>query len=95
MGALSALQRVSYNSSLMYNIRMLIAFVGTAFIPYLLDQQILTIPLTLGVVAAALSDIDDRFSVRIRNLFLTYVGFFATAAAVELLFPIPCYSALP
>lgn len=89
MGALSALQRVSYNSSLMYNIRMLIAFVGTAFIPYLLDQQLLTIPLTLGVVAAALSDIDDRFSVRIRNLVLTYVGFFATAAAVELLFPHP------
>ena len=51
----------------MYNLRMIIAFAGTAFIPYFLDHQIMTIPLTLGVVAAGLSDIDDRFSVRILN----------------------------
>lgn len=73
----------------MYNVRMVIAFAGTAFIPYLLDQQLMTIPLTLGVVAAGLSDIDDRFSVRIMNLIYTYIGFFIAAASVQLLFPYP------
>ena len=40
-------------------------------------------------MAAGLSDIDDRFSVRILNLFYTYLGFFITAVAVYLLFPYP------
>lgn len=73
---------------------MIIAFTGTAFIPYLLGQQLMTIPLTLGVVAAGLSDIDDRFSVRIMNLIYTYIGFFITAASVSLLFPYPILFAL-
>ena len=77
----------------MYNIRMIIAFAGTAFVPYFLDQQLMTIPLTLGVVAAGLSDIDDRFSVRIMNLIYTYIGFFVTAASVTLLFPYPIFFA--
>lgn len=89
MSTLSTLKRITSNSTLMYNMRMVFAFAGTAFIPYLLNMQILTIPLTLGVVAAGLSDIDDRFSVRIRNLFLTYLGFFLTASAVQLLSPYP------
>ena len=74
--------------------RMIIAFSGTAFVPYFLGNQILTIPLTLGVVAAGLSDIDDRFSVRIQNLLYTYIGFFITAASVTLLFPYPIIFAL-
>lgn len=73
----------------MYNLRMVIAFAGTAFIPYLMGNQLMTIPLTLGVVAAGLSDIDDRFSVRIMNLIYTYIGFFIAAASVQLLFPYP------
>lgn len=68
---------------------MVIAFSGTAFIPYLMGNQLMTIPLTLGVVAAGLSDIDDRFSVRIMNLVYTYIGFFIAAASVQLLFPYP------
>ena len=83
------LRKATYNTSFMYNIRMIIAFSGTAFVPYFLDNQILTIPLTLGVVAAGLSDIDDRFSVRIQNLLYTYIGFFITATSVTLLFPYP------
>lgn len=83
------LKQTTYNTTLMYNVRMLIAFTGTAFVPYLLDYQLATIPLTLGVVAAAISDIDDRFSVRIMNLIYTYIGFFITAASVQLLFPYP------
>ena len=82
-------RRATYNTTLMYNLRMLIAFTGTAFVPYFLNFQLATIPLTLGVVAAGLSDIDDRFSVRIMNLVYTAVGFFITSASVQLLFPYP------
>ncbi|WP_410169815.1 YccS family putative transporter [Acinetobacter wuhouensis] len=78
----------------MYNLRMIIAFAGTAFVPYFMGQQLMTIPLTLGVVAAGLSDIDDRFSVRIMNLVYTYIGFFVTAASVSLLFPYPVLFAI-
>lgn len=83
------LKQITYNTTFMYNVRMLIAFTGTAFVPYFLNYQLATIPLTLGVVAAAISDIDDRFSVRIMNLIYTYIGFFITAASVHLLFPYP------
>lgn len=90
----SHVKRATYNTTLMYNLRMLIAFTGTAFVPYFLGFQIATIPLTLGVVAAGLSDIDDRFSVRILNLIYTYVGFFITAVSVQLLFPYPVLFAI-
>lgn len=72
---LARLKQTTYNTTLIYNVRMLIAFAGTAFVPYLLNFQLATIPLTLGVVAAAISDIDDRFSVRIQNQIYTYIGF--------------------
>ncbi|AYO53386.1 TIGR01666 family membrane protein [Acinetobacter wuhouensis] len=88
------LKKATYNTSFMYNLRMIIAFAGTAFVPYFMGQQLMTIPLTLGVVAAGLSDIDDRFSVRIMNLVYTYIGFFVTAASVSLLFPYPVLFAI-
>jgi len=78
----------------MYNLRMIIAFAGTAFVPYFMGHQLATIPLTLGVVAAGLSDIDDRFSVRIMNLIYTYIGFFITAVSIYFLFPYPVLFAL-
>ncbi len=88
------LKQTTYNTTFMYNVRMLIAFTGTAFVPYLLNFQLATIPLTLGVVAAGISDIDDRFSVRIMNLIYTYIGFFITAVSVQLLFPYPAAFAI-
>ncbi|MGL3044580.1 YccS family putative transporter [Acinetobacter pecorum] len=91
---LTRLKQTTYNTTLMYNLRMMTAFAGTAFVPYFMGQQLLTIPLTLGVVAAGLSDIDDRFSVRILNLLYTYIGFFITAVGVYLLYPHPVLFAL-
>lgn len=91
---LARLKQATYNTTFMYNIRMIIAFAGTAFVPYFIGQQLYTIPLTLGVVAAGLSDIDDRFSVRIMNLIYTYIGFFVTAVSVYLLFPYPILFAI-
>ncbi|MEZ2903137.1 YccS family putative transporter [Acinetobacter terrestris] len=91
---LTRLKQATYNTTFMYNLRMIIAFAGTAFVPYFMGYQLATIPLTLGVVAAGLSDIDDRFSVRIMNLIYTYIGFFITACSVYFLFPYPILFAL-
>ncbi len=61
-------------------------------ISWWLGEVKLTIPLTLGVVAAALTDLDDRLAGRLRNLAITLVCFFIASASVELLFPGPGYS---
>ncbi|MFC6052852.1 hypothetical protein A6M14_02410 [Acinetobacter sp. Ac_877] len=86
---LTRLKQTTYNTTFMYSIRMIIAFSGTAFLPYFIGNQLATIPLTLGVVAAGISDIDDRFSARIQNQLFTYLGFFITATSIQLLFPHP------
>ncbi|WHP81488.1 YccS family putative transporter [Edwardsiella anguillarum] len=84
-----SLRRYAYNSALLYNLRILIALAGAAGVPWLLHQPRLTIPLTLGVVAAALTDLDDRLVGRLRNLLITLVCFFIASASIELLFPYP------
>jgi len=70
------------------------ALCGTTALPWWLGDVKLTIPLTLGVVAAALTDLDDRLSGRLRNLIITLVCFFIASASVELLFPWPWAFAL-
>ncbi|ACR68585.1 TIGR01666 family membrane protein [Edwardsiella ictaluri] len=84
-----SLRRYAYNSALLYNLRILIALAGVAGVPWLLQQPQLTIPLTLGVAAAALTDLDDRLVGRLRNLLITLVCFFIASASIELLFPYP------
>ncbi|WP_241645586.1 YccS family putative transporter [Rosenbergiella metrosideri] len=46
-----------------------------------------TIPLILGIVAAALTDIDDRLTGRLKNIVITLVCFAIATISVELLFP--------
>lgn len=41
------------------------------------------------MVAAALTDLDDRLAGRLRNLIITLICFFIASASVELLFPYP------
>lgn len=88
------LRRYTWNSAWLYNIRIFIALTGTVVLPWWLDDVRLTIPLTLGVVAAALTDLDDRLTGRLRNLVITLVCFFIASASVELLFPYPWLFAL-
>ncbi|WP_033478040.1 FUSC family membrane protein, partial [Erwinia amylovora] len=83
------LRRRAYNSAWLYPIRITLALAGTAFLPWWLDQVIWTIPLTLGAVAAALTDLDDRLSGRLRNLIITLICFCIASVSVELLFPYP------
>jgi len=89
-----AIRRYAYNSNLLYNLRIFIALAGAAAVPWWLAIPKLTIPLTLGVVAAALTDLDDRLSGRLRNLLITLVCFFIASASIELLFPYPWLFAL-
>lgn len=83
------LRQLAFNSRWRYNLRIFIALAGTAALPWWLATPMLTIPLTLGVVAAALADLDDRLSGRLRNLLITLISFFVAAVSIELLFPYP------
>lgn len=88
------LRRYTWNSSWLYNARIFIALCGTTALPWWMGDVKLTIPLTLGVVAAALADLDDRLAGRLRNLLITLISFFIASASVELLFPWPWLFAL-
>ncbi|MBW7982444.1 YccS family putative transporter [Enterobacillus tribolii] len=83
------IRRYAYNSALFYNIRIFLALSGTTALPWLMGEPRLTIPLTLGVVAAALTDLDDRLVGRLRNLLITLCCFFVASVSIELLFPYP------
>lgn len=83
------LRRYTWNSTWLYNVRILIALLGTTAFPWWTGEIKLTIPLTLGVVAAALTDLDDRLAGRLKNLVITLLCFFVASASVEILFPFP------
>ncbi|PDN29361.1 YccS family putative transporter [Salmonella enterica] len=88
------IRRYTCNSTWLYYIRIFIALCGTTALPWWLGDVKLTIPLTLGMVAAALTDLDDRLAGRLRNLIITLICFFIASASVELLFPWPWLFAL-
>ncbi|MFY9995451.1 MAG: YccS family putative transporter [Leclercia sp.] len=88
------LRRYTWNSTWLYNVRIFIALCGSTALPWWLGEVKLTIPLTLGVVAGALADLDDRLAGRLRNLVITLICFFIASASVELLFPWPWLFAL-
>ncbi len=83
------LRRYTWNSTWLYNLRIFIALSGATLVPWWLNEVKLTIPITLGVVAAALADLDDRLAGRLRNLLITLICFFIASVSVELLFPWP------
>ncbi|MGL6261836.1 YccS family putative transporter [Vibrio sp. WXL210] len=83
------LQRRWTNKTFNYSILMLITLLGAVLPCWYLDQRHLTIPLILGVIAAALSDSDDRFSRRMRAIVLTLICFSMASLSVEWLFPYP------
>jgi len=69
--------------------RILISLAGTTFIPWYFGEVKAVIPLTLGVVAAALSEIDTRLLYRLVNLVITLACFALASFSVQLLFPYP------
>ncbi|GAA0477445.1 YccS family putative transporter [Tatumella punctata] len=72
-------------------VRIFIAMTGCVVLSWSLQTITWTIPLILGVVAAGLTDIDDRLSGRLRNMVITLACFCLAAVSVELLFPYPLF----
>lgn len=87
--ALPGWRRYWFNSTWRYLLRIFFALTGCTAVPWALHQSTWTIPLTLGVVAAALADLDDRWTGRLRNLLITLLCFCIASVSVELLFPYP------
>ncbi|WP_219495114.1 YccS family putative transporter [Proteus terrae] len=87
---LNGARRFIYNSHFLYYIRIIIALTGTTLFPWILGQEPkYTIPLTLGVVAAALTDLDDRLVGRLKNLVITLCCFLLASVSIGLLYPYP------
>lgn len=86
---LLTLRKVFYSSNLIFSIRMLISLTGSTLVPWYFGYVSLVIPLTLGVVAAGLSEIDTRLLSRCINIALTLVCFAIATFSVELLFDFP------
>lgn len=89
--ALPGWRRYLFNSAWRYLLRIFFALTGCTAVPWFLGQITWTIPLTLGVVAAALADLDDRWTGRLRNLLITLFCFCIASVSVELLFPYPVW----
>lgn len=83
------LLRYINRSDILYNLRILVTMAGITFIPWLFNHIIWTIPLTLGAVAAALSDLDDRFIGRLQNMLLILCCFFIASVSIVVLMPYP------
>lgn len=84
-----SVRQVFYHSNVLYSIRILISLAGTTFIPWYFGETKAIIPLTLGVVAAALTEIDTRLLNRLVNLVIMLLCFSLATFSVQLLFPYP------
>lgn len=70
-------------------VRIFVAMSCVALFAWRHHTVIWTMPLILGIVAAALTDIDDRLTGRLKNIVITLVCFAIATISVELLFPHP------
>ncbi|MGL5007029.1 MAG: YccS family putative transporter [Plesiomonas sp.] len=89
VGLLSQYRHLFNNSRVLYCLQIFVALSGAALFPWLMGDVLSTIPVTLGVVAAALTDLDDRLTGRLRNIFITLLCFLVASVSIELLFPYP------
>ncbi|MFW1733555.1 YccS family putative transporter [Acinetobacter sp. ULE_I001] len=78
-------QNIKSNSTLIYCIQILIVLTGTTLGLYFLGYDQLIVPITLGAIATALTDFDDRLSIRLRNLGLVCVLFFTVSSILDFL----------
>ena len=75
------------NSILIYCLQIFIVFTGTTLGLLFLGHENLIVPVTLGTIAAALTDFDDRLSIRLRNLIYVCILFFSVSSILEFLLP--------
>jgi uncharacterized membrane protein (TIGR01666 family) len=79
--------RFRSNSILLYCLQILIVLCGTTLVLHQLGLGQLIVPVTLGAIAAALTDFDDRLSIRLRNLAYVCLLFFSVSTILEFLAP--------
>lgn len=79
--------RFKANSTLLYCLQMLIVLSGTTLGLLFLGHEHLIVPVTLGAIATALTDFDDRLSLRLRNLGYVCVLFFCVSSILDFLHP--------
>ena len=79
--------RFRSNSILLYCLQILIVLTGTTLVLHGLGLGQFIVPVTLGAIAAALTDFDDRLSIRLRNLVYVCVLFFSVSTILEFLAP--------
>ncbi|MCX5468342.1 YccS family putative transporter [Acinetobacter nematophilus] len=80
-------QNIKSNSTFIYCLQILIVLTGTTLGLYFLGYDRLIVPLTLGAIATALTDFDDRLSIRLRNLGLVCILFFSVSSILDFLHP--------
>ena len=73
------------NSIKVYCFQIFIVLSGTTLGLFYWGDPQLIVPVTLGAIAAALTDFDDRLSIRLRNLLLVCILFFTVSSILELL----------
>jgi uncharacterized membrane protein (TIGR01666 family) len=75
------------NSILIYCLQILIVLTGTTLGLLWLGHNELIVPVTLGAIAAALTDFDDRLTIRLRNLVYVCLLFFTVSSILGFLAP--------
>jgi Predicted membrane protein len=71
----------------MYCLQICIVLSGTTLGLYFLGFHSFIVPVTLGAIATALTDFDDRLSIRLRNLLYVCVLFFSVSSILDFLYP--------
>ncbi|HBO72759.1 MAG TPA: TIGR01666 family membrane protein, partial [Acinetobacter sp.] len=79
--------RFRSNSILLYCLQILIVLCGTTLVLHHLGLGQFIVPVTLGAIATALTDFDDRLSIRLRNLLYVCILFFSVSTILEFLAP--------
>ncbi len=79
--------RFKANSILIYCLQILIVLTGTTLGLLWLGHNELIVTVTLGAIAAALTDFDDRLSLRLRNLLYVCLLFFTVSTILGFLAP--------
>ena len=75
------------NSILIYCLQICIVLSGTTLGLLFAGYESLIVPITLGAIAAALTDFDDRLTIRLRNLIYVCILFFSVSSILEFLYP--------
>ncbi|WP_130803469.1 YccS family putative transporter [Acinetobacter ihumii] len=75
------------NATLVYCLQIFIVLMGTTLGLRWLGHDELIVPVTLGAIATALTDFDDRLSIRLRNLLYVSILFFSVSSIIEYLAP--------